>query len=91
MKYVKLVKFLDSLGSPPKFFQALQNHSPPLSQVLAHVCERDIQGFTALHMAVDSNETDIATLLIAKGANVNAKFECHLTPLHCSFQNNNLL
>ena len=50
-----------------------------------------LEQFTALHITEESNETDIAALLIAKGANVNAKSEIRLTPLHCSFQNNNLL
>ena len=50
----------------------------------------DIQGFTALHVAAESNQVEIAELLIEKGADVNAKSEGHLTPLHCSFQNSNL-
>ena len=48
------------------------------------------QGFTALHIAAEFNETDIAALPIAKDANVNAKSDGHLTSLHCSFEKKNL-
>ena len=41
-------------------------------------------------VAAESNETEIAELLIEKGAPVNAKSVNLFTPLHCSFQNNSL-
>ena len=51
---------------------------------MSNVHERNVQGFTALHVAAESNQVEIAEFLIEKSADVNAKSADQFTPLHCS-------
>jgi hypothetical protein len=43
---------------------------------------RGSAGDTPLHWAANNGDTDIAELLLDKGADVNAKTDCGVTPLH---------
>jgi ankyrin repeat protein len=63
--------------------KALLKKDPDL--VSSRVNERDISGFTPLHWAAMAGKKDIAELLLANGAKVNAKIDGRFggcTPLH---------
>lgn len=47
-----------------------------------HVDCTDINGNTALHIAIDNGHSDIIQFLLEKGANVNAKKTTGYAPLH---------
>lgn len=53
--------------------------------MFVRVCSVDItdeEGLTALHLAVQGNALDVVTLLLSKGANVNAATTKGETPTH---------
>lgn len=51
----------------------------------------DHDGWTALHMAALNGRKEVAELLLAKGANVNAKDVFHDTPLHLAARSHRTL
>ena len=42
----------------------------------------DWHGWTALHLAIMSNQTEVVKSLLRKGADVNREAQCGSTPLH---------
>ncbi len=73
----------------PLFFACAGNGPIEMAQLLiehgADVNWRDEEGGTALHAAANHNRTDLITLLIAKGSEVNVKRKADgWTPLHCA-------
>jgi uncharacterized protein len=70
-----------------RFFQSMLNSD--LRGVKAIIKQRpkilfetDPKGFTILHLAATEDQTEIQTILIQAGANVNAKTKDGFTPLH---------
>ena len=65
-------------------------HQETTLHKMAHQRKIEIEISANVQRETFKNLVEIAELLIEKGADVNAKSEGHLTPLHCSFQNSNL-
>lgn len=45
------------------------------------------QGYTALHQATQSNQTNVVKCLLKVGGNINQQYESGDTPLHLAVQN----
>ena len=51
------------------------------------MCQKDLHGIAPLHWAARNGYKDVAELLLAKGADVNAKTNKGTTPLSIAIQN----
>jgi len=77
----RILQIIPSLDSMPKTedlakIKALLKENPKL------VSSKDDFGYTLLYRAVGAGRKDIAELLLSKGADVNAKANNGMTPLH---------
>lgn len=65
-------------------FIALYNELPRLKEFIKNDCTnvRDNSGYTALHYAARNGHLDACQLLIDGGANINAKTNGGVTPIH---------
>lgn len=77
---------LKDVKAPPAIMPASElGNVEQVRQLLelgADVNARFLEGFTPLHAAAASGQTNVVDLLLAKGANVNAQDESGNTPLH---------
>ena len=55
-------------------------------RTVAPIDIQDEHGYTALHLAVFSNHTEVFQVLLRKGADINVQNHYHWTPLHDAAQ-----
>lgn len=87
---LRLLQLLTAAGARPTWFdlhQAIRSHEPVLARyLLTHGVGIEARepgsGRTALHLAVQLQDSNVLPLLLAQGAGLNATDQQGLTPLH---------
>jgi ankyrin repeat protein len=79
--------FAGCATTAPLYDAARVGNLPTVKELLGQnprlIADRDGFGGTALHVGAGFRQKDVAELLLAKGADVNARMESHgVTPLH---------
>eukprot|EP01018_Ginkgo_biloba_P022125 Gb_36070 [translate_table: standard] len=86
------VQSIDSIGRTPLHWAIVLGHEEALKALLLNTSRqlidfKDKLGRTCLHYACASGKTDFASVLIRRGASVNAEDSKGRTPLHYAAQN----